>query len=146
MIPQMISPATTRHALVLLCAGLLAIGMSACASTTSTGSFKGEPHAIAQTISNLQTESTAGEAKKICADLLSSSVTARLSSAHGGCTQAIKSQLSQIDTLELTVESILPKSATSASAQVKSTYSGKSKISTVTLAKEDGKWKISKLS
>jgi hypothetical protein len=137
---------TTRHALVLLCAPLLAVGVSACASTTSSGSFKGEPHAIAQTISNLQTESTAGEAKKICADLLSSAVTTRLSSAPGGCTQAIKSQLSQIDTLELMVESILPKTATSASAQVKSTYSGKSKISTVTLVKENGAWKISKLS
>lgn len=135
-----------KRALALLCAPLLAVGMSACASTTSSGSFKGEPHAIAQTISSLQTEATAGEAKKICANLLSSSVTARLRSASGGCTQAIKNQLSQIDTLELTVESILPKTATSASAQVKSTYAGKNKISTVTLVKEDGKWKISKLS
>jgi hypothetical protein len=132
----------------LLCLPLLALGVSACASTTSSGSFKGEAHAIAQTISNLQTEATAGEAKKICTDLLSSAVTARLgeagrSSIGGGCTQAIKSQLSQIDTLELTVQSVLPKSPTSASAQVKSTYAGKAKISTVTLVKEDGAWKIS---
>jgi hypothetical protein len=145
MISQMMS-LTPRHALVLLCTPLLVVGVSACASTTSSGSFKGEPHAIAQTITSLQSESTAGEAKKICATLLSSTVTARLSSASGGCTQAIKSQLSQVDTLELTVESVLPKSATSASAQVKNTYAGKSKISTVSFVKEDGKWKISKLS
>jgi hypothetical protein len=140
-----VTPVSIKHALALLCTPLLAVGVSACASTTS-GSFKGEPKAIAQTISDLQTEATAGEAKKICANLLSSAVTARLRSAPGGCTQAIKDQLSQVDTLELTVQSILPNSATSASAQVKSTYAGKNKLSTVTLVKEDGKWKISKLS
>jgi hypothetical protein len=134
-----------KRPLVLLCAPLLAIGVSACASTTS-GSFKGEPKAIAQTISDLQTEATAGEAKKICTSLLASSVTARLHSASGGCTQAIKNQISQVDTLSLTVQSILPQTATSASAKVKSTYAGQSKITTVSLVKEDGKWKISKLS
>jgi hypothetical protein len=138
------TPVPIKHVLVLLCAPLLAVGMSACASTTA-GSFKGEPKAIAQTISDLQTEGTAGEAKKICANLLAGSVTARLDSAAGGCTQAIKNQLSQVDTLQLTVQSVLPKSATSASAQVKSTYAGKNKLSTVELVKEDGKWKISKL-
>jgi hypothetical protein len=140
-----VPPLSIKHALVLLCTPLLAVGVSACASTTS-GSFKGEPKAIAQTISDLQTEATAGEAKKICDNLLASVVTARLSSAPGGCTQAIKSQLSQVDTLELTVQSILPQTATTASAKVKNTYAGKAKISTVELVKEDGKWKISKLS
>jgi hypothetical protein len=141
-----VPPVSIKHALALLCTPLLAVGVSACASTTS-GSFKGsEPKAIAQTISDLQTEATAGEAKKICDNLLASSVTARLSSAPGGCTQAIKRQLSQVDTLELTVTSILPQTATTASAKVKNTYAGKAKISTVDLVKEDGQWKISKLS
>jgi hypothetical protein len=138
-------PVSIKRPLILLCAPLLALGVSACASTTA-GSFKGaEPKAIAQTISDLQTEGTAGEAKKICANLLASSVTTRLASASGGCTQAIKSQLSQVDTLQLTVQSVTPQSTTSASAQVKSTYAGKTKVETVTLVKEDGKWKISKL-
>jgi hypothetical protein len=138
-------PLPSKHALILLFAPLLVVGMSACASTTS-GSFKGEAKTIAQTISDLQTEATAGEAKKICTNLLAGSVTERLSSAPGGCTQAIKSQLSQVDTLELTVESILPQTATTASAKVKNTYAGKARVSTVDLVKEDGKWKISKLS
>ncbi len=139
-------PVPIKRALTLLCAPLVAVGISACASTTSSASFKGEPHAIAQTISDLQTEATAGEAKKICTNLLASATTARLSSASGGCTEAIKSQLSQIDTLELTIQSVLPQTATTASVKVKSTYAGKNKISTVNLVKEDGKWKISKLS
>jgi hypothetical protein len=134
-----------KRALVLLCAPLLALGMSACASTTNTSSYKGENHAVAQTIANLQSEATAGEAQKICATLLSSAVTRRLSSAHGGCTQALKNQLSQVDTPELTVQEVQQNSPTSASAQVKSIYAGKSKLSTLTLIKEAGKWKISGL-
>jgi len=134
-----------KRALMLLCAPLLALGMSSCASTTTTSSYKGENHAVAQTIANLQTEATAGEAQKICATLLSSTVTARLSSAHGGCTQALKNQLTQVDTPELTVQEVQQHGATSASAQVKSTYAGKSKLSTLTLVKEAGKWKISGL-
>jgi hypothetical protein len=140
-----VTPVSIKHALALLCTPLLALGVSACASTTA-GSFKGEAKTIAQTISDLQTEATAGEAKKICTNLLAGSVTTRLSAAPGGCTQAIKNQLSQVDTLTLTVQSVLPKTPTSASVQVKGTYSGKSKVSTVSLVKEDGKWKISKLS
>ena len=108
-------------------------------------SFKGENHAVAQTISDLQTYGTAGEAQKICSEVLSRAVTARLDSARGGCKQALKSQLSQVDTPELTIEEVKQHGATSASAEVKSTYAGKSKVTTVTLIKEDGAWKISKL-
>jgi hypothetical protein len=135
---------TLARPAALLCIPLLALGVSACASTTSSSGFKGEPHEIAQAISNLQSEAAAGEAQKICEDLLSSAVTARLSAAHGGCTQALKSQLTQVDSPELTIESI-ELHGTSASASVKSVYAGKSQIGTLLLVKEDGKWKISKV-
>jgi hypothetical protein len=134
-----------KRVLILFCAPLLALGMNACASTSSSNAFKGESHAVAQTIINLQTEATAGEAAKICENLLSSTVTTRLNSAPGGCTRALKNQLAQVDTPELTVQEVQPHGATSASAQVKSTYAGKSKISTLMLVKENGAWKISKL-
>jgi hypothetical protein len=133
-----------KRGLALLCVSLLAVGMTACASTTSSSSFKGESHTVAQTISNLQSEATAGEAKKICMDLLSSAVTTRLSVARGGCTQAVKSQLTEVDTPELTIQSIQLRGA-SASAQVKSTYAGKKRVGTILLVKENGKWKISRL-
>jgi hypothetical protein len=108
-------------------------------------SFKGENHAVAQTISDLQTYGTAGEAQKICSEVLSRAVTARLDSAQGGCKQALKTQLSQVDTPEVTVEKVQLHGATSATAEVKSTYAGKAKLTTVTLVKEDGAWKISTL-
>ena len=137
-------PVSFKRTLVLLCVPLLAVVVSACASTTAN-SFKGESHAVAQTIANLQTDGTAGEAQKICSEELASTVTARLNSTPGGCKQALKSQLSQVDTQELTVEKVDLHGSTSASAEVKSTYAGKNKVTTVTLVKENGVWKISKL-
>jgi hypothetical protein len=133
----------------LLCVPLLALGVTACASTTSSSSFKGEQHEVAQTISSLQSEATAGEAQKICKNLLASAVTARLNAASrspsgGGCTQAVKSQLTEVDSPELTIQSVQLQGA-SASATVKGTYAGKSRISMLTLVKEGGKWKISGL-
>ena len=134
-----------KRALLLLCAPLLALGASACASTSTLSSFKGEEHAVAQVVSNLQSYGTAGEAQKICSELLANTVTARLSSAPGGCKHALKEQLTQVDTPEVTVEKVKLHGATSATAEVKSTYAGKAKLTTVTLVKENGAWKISKL-
>jgi hypothetical protein len=133
-----------KRALALLCVPLLALGVSACAGASSND-YKGENHAVAEAIANLQSYATAGEAQKICSDLLASSVTARLQSVPGGCTQALKKQLSQVDTPSLTVQEVKPLGAGSASAEVKSTYSGNSKVTTITLVKEKGAWKISKL-
>src|ERR1700678_1761080 len=99
-------PVSIKRGLVLLCVPLLALGASACASTSTLSSFKGEEHAVAQVVSNLQSYGTAGEAQKICADLLSSAVTTRLHSSPGGCEHALKEQLSQVDTPEVTVEKV----------------------------------------
>jgi hypothetical protein len=133
-----------KRALALLLTPLFAVGMSACASTASLTGFKGEEHSVAQTISNLQSDATAGEAKKICAEELSAAITARLNTVPGGCTLAVKNQLAEVDTPELTIRSVQV-SGTSASAQVKSTYAGRSRISKLSLVKEGGKWKISRL-
>jgi hypothetical protein len=132
-----------KRALLLLCAPLLALGVTACASTGST-SFKGEQGAVAQVVSNLQSDATTDEAKQICANLLSSALTTRLNAAPGGCTQAVKSQLLEVDNPELTVESVALRGAT-ATATVKSVHSGKSRLGTLSLVKEGKKWKISGL-
>jgi len=137
--------APIKRALLLLCAPLLALGACACASTSTLSSFKGEDHAVAQVVSDLQSYGTAGEAQRICSDLLSSAVVARLHSSPGGCEHALKEQLSQVDTPEMTVEKVQLHGATGASAEVKSTYAGKAKLTDVTLVKEKGAWKISKL-
>jgi hypothetical protein len=132
-----------RRSPALLCAPLLALGITACGSTVATSGFKGAQHEVAQTISNLQSDATAGEQKKICADDLAKSVLARLGGTSG-CERTIKTQLSQIDSMELNVQSVtLGAGGTTASAQVKSIYAGKSRPGSLSLVKEGGKWKVS---
>ena len=147
-----------RRALALLCWPLLGISLTACATTVSTSAFKGQQHEVAQTVANLQTDATAGEDKKICAHDLASAVVARLGGTSR-CEAAIKSQLDQVDNLEVSVQSITlgaakpggagkhgaPPGLATASARVKSIHSGKHAESTVSLVKEGGKWKISGL-
>jgi sorbitol-specific phosphotransferase system component IIBC len=128
-----------------LCLPALALALSACASTVSTASFKGGQHNVAQTIANLQTDATAGEQKKICANDLAAAVVSRLGGTKR-CEAAIKKQLTEIDSLTVSVQSVkLAAAGTSATAAVTSVYEGKKRPSSVSLVKEGGKWKISAL-
>jgi hypothetical protein len=124
-----------------LCALLLAAGLVACGETASTSNFKGESHNVAQTVSDFQSDATAGDQKKLCENDLAATLAARLRSG-GGCQAVLKNQLHEIDALNMTIESIAV-SGSGAIAHVKSTYSGKSRITTLTLVKEGSRWKIS---
>ena len=133
-----------RRPLALLCLPASALALAACGTTTvSTSGFKGAQREVAQTISNLQADATAGEQGKICANDLDAALVARLGGKKG-CEAAIKSQLAQVDNLEASVESVaLAANGRTATAQVKSIREGKSHPSTVALVLEGGKWKIS---
>jgi hypothetical protein len=134
-----------KPAVRMLCAAGLAVGVTACGTTVSTGSFKGEQREVAQAISNLQSDVRAADQQKVCANDLAASVVAGLSSAPGGCKQVLKGQLTEIDNADATIESVqITKSAAkrTATARVKSIYNGKNRVNTVTLAYEGGKWRI----
>jgi copper chaperone CopZ len=140
-------PALFKRASLQSCAVLLVIGLSACATTVSTSGYKGEAKDVAQTIKNLQADVTAGEEKKVCDNDLAASVVTSLKSTTGGCQQVIKNQLKEIASFEVNVQSIqIDSAAKTATAKVKSKYSGKNRISTISLVKEASKWKIAKLS
>jgi hypothetical protein len=124
-----------------LCTIALIVGVAACGETASTGNFKGESHNVAQTVSDLQSDVTSGDQKKICEKDLAATLTARLGGA-GGCQAVLKKQLHEIDALNMTIESIAVK-GTTATGRVKSTYSGKSRVTTLTLVREGSRWKIS---
>jgi hypothetical protein len=129
----------------LLGAALLALGLAACGSTVATSSFKGEQHEVAQTISNLQSDVRAGDQQKVCENDLAGPVITRLNATPGGCKQAIKVQLAEVDNFDVTVESVQitgTGSKRTATARVKSVYNGKSHARTVSLLYEGGKWKI----
>jgi hypothetical protein len=133
--------ASPRQLTAGLCALALAVGAAACGETASTSNFKGESHNVAQTISDFQSDATAGDQQKLCQNDLAAALTARLQTA-GGCQAVLKNQLHEIDALNMTIESITVSGA-GATARVKSTYSGKSHITTLTLVKEGSRWKIS---
>jgi hypothetical protein len=132
-----------RRPLALLCLPLSALALAACGTTVSTAGFKGPEHEVAQTVSNLQADATAGEQSKICADDLAAALVTKLG-GRKGCEAAIKSQLAQVDSLETSVESVtVAPDGRSATATVKSIHEGKSRPSGVSLVKEGGKWRIS---
>jgi hypothetical protein len=133
-----------KRALALLCALLLAFGLTACAKSASTSGYKGEAKEVAQTISNFESDVTAGEEKKICSGDLASTLVTSLDRTSGGCQQAVKNQIAEVDNFEVTIESIQI-SGTTATAQVLSVQSGKKRPVTLTLTKQSGKWKISGL-
>lgn len=120
----------------------LSVALAACGETASTSGFKGESHSVAQTISNFQTDVSAREQKKLCERDLAAAVTDRLTRSGGSCQAALKKQLLQIDATSLTIEAIAV-NGKKATARVKSTYSGKTAISALTLVNEGGHWKIS---
>ncbi|HTD58646.1 MAG TPA: hypothetical protein VK672_07090 [Solirubrobacteraceae bacterium] len=133
--------AMPRHLAGTACALALTVGLAACGETASTSNFKGESHSVAQTVSDLQADATASDQKKLCENDLAATLTARLRSG-GGCQAVLKNQLHEIDALNMTIESIAVAVA-GATARVKSTYSGKSRVTTLTLVKEGPRWKIS---
>ena len=136
-------PAVARDKLTLLAIPLCALALAGCGTTTSTTGFKGEKHEVAQAIANLQSNATAGEEAKICANELASSIVTRLGGTKG-CEAAIKRQLTEVDSLEVTVESVSV-TGTTATATVKSVHEGKKKDSTIALVKEGKLWKVSAL-
>jgi outer membrane lipoprotein-sorting protein len=125
----------------LLAVPLLALGLAACGSTVSTSGFKGEAHAVAQRISDYQADIVATDEQKLCSEDLSRAVRAQLSAGGSSCKQALKRQLSSIDDYEVTVAKVAVSGAT-ATAIVKSAWSGKSRLATLELVKEGGGWRI----
>jgi hypothetical protein len=137
-------PAVKRLS-ALSCAAALATALAACGSTVSTSSFKGAQHEVAQTISDLQADATAGDEKKVCGRDLAAAVLTRLG-GKAGCEKAIKQQLNELDNLETTVSSIQLTGAARATATVKSVYSGKKRTATISLVKEGSRWKVAAIS
>lgn len=134
-----------RTLAVLLCAPVLATGVTACGtSTTSTSSFHGEQLQVAKVIARLQSHATDAEESKICREDLAAARVAQLQRSSQGCARAIESQLKQIDNFETTVESVtIAPNHKTATARVKATYAGKQAIQTMTFVHEAGGWRAS---
>lgn len=134
------TPLKARSAAVVV-AALLALALAACGSTVSTGNFKGPSKAVAERISDFQSDVTGREEKKLCNRDLAGAVRSRLQAGGSSCVEALEKQLGAITDFEISVSSIAVHGK-SATARVKSTWSGKQRTTTMQLVEEGGAWKI----
>lgn len=124
----------------------LALGVAACGTTSSGGgNYTGVKGEVAKAISSFESNATANNPKNVCKENIAASVGKRLEASGSTCLKAMTSQLRQIDTFTMTVESISVEGDT-ASAKVKSTWYGKQRVNTLSFVKEEGSWKLSALS
>jgi hypothetical protein len=136
------APRRRSVALAASIAALSAIALAGCAETTSASKFKGESHAVAEVISSFASHAGTADGETICDQELSKALKTKLSSAGTSCKSTIEEQLHEVDTFNLTIESISIEGKR-ASAKVSSTVSGKPKLSTLSLVKEGKSWRIS---
>ncbi len=125
-------------------ATLLALALASCGGAVSTGNFKGPSKAVAERISDFQSDVTSKDEKKLCNRDFASAVRARLQAAGSTCVAALGKQLGAITDFELSVSSIAVHGK-GATARVKSTWSGKQRTATMQLVQEGGAWRIATL-
>lgn len=131
--------------LVPLAALAVAAALAGCgAATVSTGSFKGENRGVAERIASFQKHATEGNQKKICNQDLAASLTERIRATGTTCEAALKGQLKDVEDLTLKIESVTVHGR-HATAEVKSTWSGKLRPATLKLVQQGKEWRISGL-
>jgi hypothetical protein len=129
---------------------LAASGLTACGATTggvSTGNLTGDNRAVAQAISNLQSDAQSRSNQKVCDNDLASTLVAELRASGRGCASVLSDQLNEVDNFDLSLDgaNAIAVSGSTATARVKSTSANKTRIDTLKLVKEGTRWKVSGL-
>ncbi len=128
-------------------AAAAALGLGACGTATVTpNSYSGPGRAVAQTVADLQSASQGHDSKRICRDLLSSTVVSKMNATAGGCPSVITRQLNEVDSYDLSLAGAPSISGASATARVTTTSARKTRTNTLGLVLEGGRWRISTLS
>ena len=129
----------------ILAAALLAGG---CGATTPTeedaAEFGGEQRLVAQAIEDLQDAAIDGDEDRICRELLAEGLAERMGGTGQDCERTVRDALEDTDTSDLTVRSV-EISGTTATARVKAERGDADRETTVGLAKEGARWRISRL-
>jgi len=125
----------------------LAVALGGCSltptsSSSSTG-FTGAKANVATALNLLASDASSANGADICKNVLASSVRDKLNQI-GSCTTIITNQLKTSDDYTLTVESIKVSGST-ATAQVQTVHNGKKVISTVSLLKQSGGWRLASI-
>jgi hypothetical protein len=140
-----ISPRLPALACAAALSALGALG-AGCGPATSTSTFHGESHAVAQTVSEFQSNANSRDQTHICTHLITAELRSRLTTSHRTCAKALEEQLNQVDNFNISIESGgISVRGQRATARVKSTWSGKEAPATLLLVKEAGRWRIAAL-
>jgi hypothetical protein len=141
-------PRVRRRALpvAILAAALLAGG---CAARSSSGdadapAFRGQQQLAAEAVEDLQDAATKGDEARICRELLAEALAERLGGTGQKCERTVQDALEDTDSSDLSVRAVRVTGAT-ATARVKTERGDKDKVTTVGLAREGGRWRISRL-
>jgi hypothetical protein len=125
---------------------LLAVAIAGCGQAPSSASdFKGAKKDVADTIEQLQTSASSRKPEDICSDVFSRALVEKLKTAGHDCVDEMDKVTSDADDYELDVKAVTI-TGTTATARVKGRKGGKDNaITTYTLAREDGKWRLTNL-
>ena len=131
----------------VLAAGGCAGGQS---NSDSSTTFKGAQRDVAKVVEDFQKAAEKQDGTKVCRDLITVELQARIIKANtsktNGCAQAVKDGFKDTDQSDLTVTAVRLSGTTGASAVVKQKLaSKKNRITTLTLEKVGGRWRISRL-
>jgi hypothetical protein len=125
---------------------LLALGLAACGTTTTTNStgakLSGAQKDVADLVSKLATAGRRGDADTICNDILSKQLLTELKSAGGDCRTEMKNAIRDASDYDLQVTSVKV-NGDNATAQVRQGKKGP--VATFTFVKESGGWRASAL-
>jgi hypothetical protein len=125
---------------------LLAVAIAGCGQPSSSASdFKGAEKDVADTIEELQTAAQNRKPSDICSEVLGRGLVEKLKTADHDCVDEMEKVTNDADDFELDVTEVTISGAT-ATAQVEGRKGGKADATTTyTLAREDGKWRLTDL-
>ena len=130
--------------LLALAVALLAGCTQSSSSKDSSGKFRGQQRLVANAIEDFQSAASNGDQGKVCNDLLSRSLRARLSRGAGGCLATVDAALKDTDTFDLTVQAVRITGG-KATARVQEDTGQGTRTVTLGLVKKGPGWKLAQL-
>jgi hypothetical protein len=112
-------------------------------SSSSAGGFTGTKALVASALNLLASDASSTNGADICKSVLAPSVRSQLNKV-GNCTTIIDDQLKTTDDSTLTIEKINV-SGTTATASVQTVHDRKKVLSTVTLVRQSGSWRVASI-
>jgi hypothetical protein len=125
-------------------AAALTLVLAACGSAAqqSASRFKGDEAKVAEVVDELAAAGRAGDAQKICSEILASTLVTEIKNAGGDCVNEMDRAIADASDYDLQVRSVKVRGPT-ATAQVRQGADGTT--ATFTFIKDKGEWRASAL-